>query len=110
MNPLDYSRWNNLDVSDEESENEKEVSHEEQNCSEPNCPHFHSHHRLNRQPPSKLHENRKALYSIEGNNLSMPKTSMNHISMPVPVKGMTIMPPKLPVNYVGSPIQRMQYR
>ncbi|KAJ3300297.1 hypothetical protein HDV03_002293, partial [Kappamyces sp. JEL0829] len=107
MNPLDYSKWNKLDISDDDSDFESETGLElfEKGCSlGPNSTSAFD---------GTLAAKAAALGGCSDNDalasLGLPNSSWDFVGIPAALPGMSIRKPKLSKDYVGSPIQRIQY-
>lgn len=99
MSKLDYSKWNNLHLSDDSEEHYNVEDYEEEQC--------------------LAHQQAKALRPIlipsSPSHVSKKKNKVNGTTKAAPqivIKRSDIIThlPELPAHYIGSPVQRMQYR
>jgi hypothetical protein len=87
---VDYSKWNNIAVSSDEEEEEGFYSEQDDEMVQ----HEHS--------ANCIHS--KLMHHQERHAVNMRELEVSFSSL------CTVRKPQLPVEYVGSPIQRMQYR
>jgi hypothetical protein len=89
---VDYSKWNNIAVSSDEEDEAKCNSEKDEAASE-----FEKKHSVSCVHSKLSHHQKRPAF-----NLKESEEAASTLS--------TIRKPELPIDYVGSPIQRMQYR